>query len=244
MFEELDRWENEGGVGVNRRSLYNQGLDDDPKYVEIIEGLKNKYGSATLDPTTFEPVVRKEAVVQVRWIDPAAAPLTVTNPDLSKLPGVLARAIKHSREVSEKEHIKGDRFERVNIFLTDLRREIGPVFEGELKRLLLGVLCRKAGWYDIGIINTGPVGMWGWYKSDSGGYINMRESYMKQWIASAEAQLPVGGDLAEEIKKDLRSLDAMIFGVDTQIQACQQINTEADKLMGRFETLVETHQQQ
>lgn len=73
----------------------------------------------------------------------------------------------------------------------------------------------------------------------------MRESYMKQWIASAEAQLPVSGDdLAEEIKKDLRSLDAMIFGVDTQIQACQQINTEADKLMGRFETLVETHQQQ
>lgn len=242
MFEdELNRWENEGGGGVNRRSLYNQGLDDDEYYTAYLK-LKKAQEAVILDPTTFEP--RKEAVVQVRWIDPATAPLTVTNPDLSKLPGVLARAIKHSREVSEKEHIKGDRFERVNIFLTDLRREIGPVFEGELKRLLLGVLCRKAGWYDIGIINTGPVGMWGWYKSDSGGYINMRESYMKQWIASAEAQLPVGGDLAEEIKKDLRSLDAMIFGVDTQIQACQQINTEADKLMGRFETLVETNQQQ
>jgi hypothetical protein len=240
--DELNGCENEGGAGVNRnRSLYNQGLDDDPQYTEIIEGLKNKYGSIKLDPTTFAPEARKEAVVQVRWIDPATAPLTVTNPDLSKLPGVLAKAIKHSREVSEKEHIKGNRFERVNIFLTDLRREIGPVFEGELKRLLLGVLCRKAGWYDIGIINTGPVGMWGWYKSDSGGYINMRESYMKQWIASAEAQLPVN-DLASEIKKDLFALDAMITGVDTQIQACQQINREADTLMARFENLVESHQ--
>jgi len=238
----LDIWEDEGGAVMNRRSLYNQGLDDDERYIEIMEALKNKEGSVRLDPEQFAPEVRSEAVVQVRWIDPATVPVTVKYPDLSNLPGVLARAIKHSREVSEKEHIKGNRFERVNIFLTDLRREIGPVFEGETKRLLLGVLCRKAGWYDIGIINTGPIGMWGWYRSDSGGYINMRESYMKSWLASAEAQLPVGTDLAEEIKKDLRSLDAMIFGVDTQIQACQQINTEADKLMGRFETLVEGHQ--
>lgn len=68
----------------------------------------------------------------------------------------LDRAMNHVRSVSLREHIKADRIERVNHFITSIKRELSSALQerkisDSLKNWAVILLCDKHYWHDIGI---------------------------------------------------------------------------------------------
>jgi hypothetical protein len=75
----------------------------------------------------------------------------------------LESAANHAKEVAERPHILADRIERVNIFITSLRKEFSFLRNGgqypgcEIVRstfvtYLVKRLCQKSAWIDIGVL--------------------------------------------------------------------------------------------
>lgn len=208
-------------------------LFDNPAYLKYIQ-------EAT--KVCENPDQPRRQRMQVQWAAPPPAighQRNIENEHYNQYMGAaLAAAISHAREVATREHIKGDRFERVNIFLTDLRRELTTHFEGHLKKLIVGALCRKEAWYDIGVPCYGMVGRWGWYKL-SEFYVNLDESVIRKWCGEAEIMIPKEDDVAD-IQKDMRAMEALVGGMDMQLEACRKINSEADRLIDQLCVLVDS----
>ena len=62
----------------------------------------------------------------------------------------------HARKVAKRDHVKATLAERVGIFMTSLRHEIGVISQTVLDRHpnISNVLCDKSAWADIGLLES------------------------------------------------------------------------------------------
>lgn len=213
------------------RYYVDNALDD-----QVNEALDN----FILDPQTWSPKVTQISLVSGYVDNSRTIPYAEFH---SKVVDALTKAIVHANEVCVRDHIKANRIERVNVFITDLRRELSSQWcyseDSVAKKLVMAVVCRKEAWYDLGVIQNNPLGRWGIYKHDNGACIIMTETVIRTLLAEADCRTPVPNNLAEDIKNDLRHLNAMVSGFDNHITVCQHINSEADKLIDKLCVLVD-----
>lgn len=133
----------------------------------------------------------------------------------------LGKAVRHSQRVCAREHIKADRVERVNHFMTSLRREIAYL-ETHIKKIptdlrvwLQTVMCDKSHWYEIGIATS------------SGSMFN-------NWIQMANRKSSSANAQSEMILADLEELERSIAGIQQTVKDAERINNEGDIVVAQL----------
>lgn len=170
----------------------------------------------------FPNVMRVNESKHMSTITNCYASAYTTNSD-EAIGTALGKAIRHSRSVAMREHIKADRLERVNQFLVSIRRELGYI------RSLCGtdafshatsLLESKHNWHDIGVpVSTHP-------KIDEWLAIAKRKSY----TADAQSEI-INADL-EELERGLQAMRHQIDDMDRINREGEQVN---DKLYAIFQ---------
>lgn len=133
----------------------------------------------------------------------------------------MGKAIRHAQRVCAREHIKAHRVERVNHFITSLRRELSYL-ESMNKKItkdmcawLQNVMCEKAHWYEIGIATA------------SGSMFN-------NWIQRANRNSSSANAQSEMILADLEELERNIAGIQQTVEDAKRINNEGDVVVARL----------
>jgi hypothetical protein len=143
-------------------------------------------------------------------------------PDSKKtLANALARAMIHARRVSVREHIKADRFERVNQFITSLRREIttfGTKLSASAITSLTNELCNKSAWYDIGVPNRS-------------------NQILDECLRIAKIQEDKADIQSQEIEYNLELATSELHGIQHSIQEVNRINEESEVVVASLEKL-------
>jgi hypothetical protein len=132
----------------------------------------------------------------------------------------LAKAMAHAQRVSIREHIKADRFERVNQFVTSLRRELTVygVLSVSTSKDCVANLCNKAVWYDIGV----PV----------------EDDYqLAECLRMARQQVDRVDVQTQEIEMGLEMAGADLKGVQHLIVDVDRINEESDVVLQELQKL-------
>lgn len=154
----------------------------------------------------------------------------------AKLVKSIADAIVSCREIVRREHIKADRIERVQYFVTCLRRHLGYNLENQ-RASYAAALCEKALWYDIGYPNgTASTKPMGWYSNQ----VSIRDVH--EW--SLEAQMMAATKtpsitLAQDIEQDIKVMDASLSIADSLIAEAKAVNTEGDKIIAKMAEVAE-----
>lgn len=136
---------------------------------------------------------------------------------------LIAKSIRHAESVSRREHIKADRIERVNHFITDLRRELSYLgatngVDEIQKTNLINGMCRKGIWYDVGhLTNLSMMYFQGMNAHDLIRWVNMART----------SQLTTKIDEAH-IHDDLEDLQRTLGGFDAIIDEVRSINDESE----------------
>jgi hypothetical protein len=154
---------------------------------------------------------------------------TLTTEQEELVAEAIGKSIRHANRISLREHIKAGRIERVNHFLTCLRRELtylesGRWGEGNKHKTLpadvlqwvVSLLCDTAKWHDIGITTlSGHAMISGWLA------IAQRKSH------SADAQ-------SEIILGDLEELERGLVCVKQTVHDAERINKEGELVSAKL----------
>jgi len=144
---------------------------------------------------------------------------TTTDKQDELIAGALGKAIRHAQRVCVREHIKADRVERVNLFLTSLRREVSYLeshqhnISIDLRQWLQAMLCEKAYWHDIGITTASGHNLFG------------------NWLQMAKRQSHSADAQSEMILADLEELERGLVAVQSTVHDAERINKEGDVLV-------------
>ena len=139
-----------------------------------------------------------------------------TEEQKDKLGDAVGKAIRHAKRVVVREHIKSDRVDRVNHFITSLRREIGYVLSSDPSAAsrAVGYICDKFLWHDIGISN---------------GNLFLQE--LVQIASRKSSSVSAQSDL---ILADLEELERGLVGVRHTISDAERINREGEQVVARL----------
>ena len=136
----------------------------------------------------------------------------------------MAKAIyearKHAVSVSKRDHIKADRYERVGLFLTTLRRTLGYIGTKPQG----GILDRKV-WSDAGRLSV-----------DFAKHIGISNSAdtVEGWVKRAMAMETSVEGISDSINDELEEMKKDVVLFERDIQEAERINQEADVLVGGF----------
>lgn len=154
------------------------------------------------------------------------------------IPDSIVLAVKTAREVAKREHVKADRIERVNIFITNLRREVHQAsIHREAKRWLVNALCHKSLWQDIGIPDLPLFRQMRYVHKVGGGSTTIEEPLVRNWCQRAASMLVVAPE--DEIQRDLDELKRSFGDFGVTIDMAVRINDEAEVVVDRFVQLGE-----
>lgn len=135
--------------------------------------------------------------------------------------GAIGKAIRHTKRVCSREHIKADRIERVNHLITSLRREVSYLesmsrsIPADMRLWLQNFICDKAYWHDIGILTT------------SG-------QILSSWLQMANRQSGSSEAQSEMILADLEELERGLAGVNHTVGEVKRINVEGEALVEKL----------
>jgi len=147
---------------------------------------------------------------------------TTTDKQDEVIAGALGKAMRHAQRVCVREHIKADRVERVNHFITSLRRELSyleshhhtiPV---DLRQWLQNILCEKAYWHDIGVTTASGHNLFG------------------SWLQMAKRQSHSADAQSEIILADLEELERGMAVINQTVQDAERINKEGDVVIAQL----------
>lgn len=138
----------------------------------------------------------------------------------------LGRAIRHAQRVSEREHIKATRADRVNQFCTSLRRELGyvetrTVITLQQRQHFTGLYCNASAWNDIGV----PSGI---------GITEEASKLLKHWLVIAKRLSHGCSAQAEIILGDLEELERGLVVVKEQAREADRINQEGEAVIDQL----------
>lgn len=142
----------------------------------------------------------------------------------------LGKAIRHANRVVKREHIKGDRIERVNSFIVSLRTQLlSGIADNTIsnKSAVVDALCKKEVWYDIGQPNPTQDLRYG---KVSSAQIHGLLSLVKRFADETGAQ-------ADEILGDLEECERGIQGLGSFIEDAERINQEGGELLDELEAV-------
>ncbi len=134
----------------------------------------------------------------------------------------LLSAMLSAEKIVRREHIKADRIERVNHFITCLRRE----FTGESKHFV-EALCKKEVWYDIGVVSPNITNSW----------LPISASHLEQAMLNAKRLRGNMEDNKSEIEHDLKELGTSIYGMDSLVSDMKRLNDESDGVLSKLSLL-------
>lgn len=217
--------------GQKNQIMYDS-IDDgyQEAYDKLCEGLESLQNSSSNDGGDVLPQHRRQHQQHMRGLI-----MDINNLPTSKIVHALSQAIAHAREVGLREHIKGDRVERVNQFIVSLRRHfsyMGDEYK-TAREFLSAQLARKEVWYDIGVLN--PASLTGF-----SGYSSLKQRDVEGWLAQAEAITPTTGDLKAAIERDLERIKGNLLVAQTCTQAAEEISRNADKVVAEMAALAES----
>lgn len=122
----------------------------------------------------------------------------------------LVKAIAATRKIVRREHIKADRIERVNHFITCLRRELCS------QKTHTEGLCRKEVWYDVGVLSPNQV----------------HAALIEEALSSANRMLE--NDSKTDIECDLQELGGSIHGMNVLVADMERINNESEGVLSKL----------
>ena len=128
----------------------------------------------------------------------------------------IGKAVRHAERISKRDHIMADRVERVNLFITSLRREFGYLdqtitgYKGDLT----SSLCRKELWYDAGVMNLSGV-------HDSMYGCKYTRDQIQKWIDEANRQRNSTEAARYQIESDLEELERGLTGCSDGRGGCK-----------------------
>jgi hypothetical protein len=149
-------------------------------------------------------------------------PLNINRENTAK---AIGQAIRHAKRVVVRNHIKADRMERVNQFVVSLRTKLlSNVDKITFASELVGDLCDKTLWYDIG--ELGPRATRSNYNHNKMALTSIQDllDMAKRMSHQADAQ-------SEEILGDLEELERELHGLQVLNDDADRINAEGEKLM-------------
>ena len=147
--------------------------------------------------------------------------MNITPHDEQLVAACLGKAIRHSERVSRREHIKGDRIERVNQFINSLRSAILTTNNLQEGKRFVEALCKKEVWYDIGQPSPSANN---WSTNFSSAQIHDLLAISKRLSHHTDAQ-------AEQILGDLEEVERGIGGLLVHVEEAQRINNEGEHLV-------------
>lgn len=133
----------------------------------------------------------------------------------------LGKAIRHAQRVCVREHIKADRIERVNHFITSLRREFSylettaKIVPTDIRLWLQNTMCEKIYWHDVGVL------------TEAGFMFN-------NWLQMANRKSHSANAQSEMILADLEELERSIGVVQQTIKNAERINKEGDVVVAQL----------
>lgn len=130
------------------------------------------------------------------------------------------RATQHVRRIAGRSHLKANRAERVDLFITSLRREIRNTAQQD-------ALCRKDLWHDAGILEPNI------NNYSSGGYHGGTYTRMDiiQWVREAEEMLLTIRGAAEDIESDIACLGHDVAGIKIIAEKATRIADESTSVL-------------
>lgn len=126
----------------------------------------------------------------------------------------LGKAIRHTERVAMRNHIKADRIERVNLFVTSVRREISYLSKltEDIRSWAVGILSEKYNWHDIGVPAS-------------------THSEIDRWLLIVKRTCHSASAQSDEILGDLEELERGLVGVQRQVREAERINVEGEKIV-------------
>ncbi len=127
-------------------------------------------------------------------------------------------ATQHVRRIAGRSHLKANRIERVDLFMSSLRRELrSATFES--------TLCRKELWHDAGVLDSAFVQG----ASYLGGIYNRQD--IMRWCQEAEELTRTMSGLAEDIESDLACLGHEVGAIKSIAEKATRIADESTAVL-------------
>jgi hypothetical protein len=145
----------------------------------------------------------------------------LTDAQTQALAKAMARAMAHARRVSVREHIKADRFERVNQFIVSLRRELvsfGSGLSATTSKAIVAKCCDKGVWFDIGVLAS-------------------PEPVLHECLLLAEREKDVLSILTQDIELSLDLAKSELTGAQLLVGEMDRINGESEAVLASLEKL-------
>ena len=208
----VDLKKNDDMIGLQINAMY-QSRPEDP--YETYEADPMVWRHISGDTWTNSKIPKGDPMSYVNY----AIPRTTTDVQDQVIAKALGKAIRHANRIVKREHIKADRIERVNQFITSVRREVGsaasymPNSNADLAAWVTHVLSDKSNWHDIGI--TTIIG----------------HSTINKWLVIVQRQAGSADSQSEEILADLEELERSLVGVNQSLFDAERINKESDVLV-------------
>lgn len=151
---------------------------------------------------------------------------------IDKLPKVISSSREHANEVCGRSHIKGARLDRVNHFVTTLRRELNVICNPYYR----AILTSKALWYDAGVLESYlPTYPYIRYRGRSCDVLpieKLKEAVMESYAFDSEPEEAV------MIKKDLVTLKGSLCLQTNQIDQMDNLLTRSESVSTRIVDLL------
>jgi hypothetical protein len=152
--------------------------------------------------------------------------------DQSKAYGsAIGKAVRHVDRISKRQHQMSDRVERVNLFVTSLRRELGYISDsiGAVSASeAVNSLCNKENWYDAGVLNV-----------NLGYQCRIPKATIQTWIDEANRQKNSTEAARYQIEGDLEELERGLTGALSACDEAKRINQESEPLVAELVGLFE-----
>lgn len=145
----------------------------------------------------------------------------------SAISAAICAAIQHVRRISHRDHLKSDRIERVNLFMTSLRRELSQHLPSTSmvdyhRRTLVEALTDKSIWHDVGILHVGAK------------IQHLSRAQVEGWLADAEVESYTVKGQAYDIETDLDILQSDMERFRTLNRRADRIAKEGEELLGEL----------
>lgn len=163
---------------------------------------------------------------------------SVLQPGNTMMPNAIAFATSQSRNAARREHIKADRIERVNLFVTDLRRAIiGNSLSKPAKDFFVSALCQKEVWHDIAVVGATPkLGQRSTYYGYSSS-LKLTQEVLENWCLQARNMIPEKPEI--DIQTELNELKQQMISVNSLIKVAEKINADAEPIVNGLVALSE-----
>lgn len=148
----------------------------------------------------------------------------LANPNLHQ---AIAQAVVHAHEVCGREHIKGDRHERVRQFCNSLRSFVSCRFNRGVVSAS-GLLSHRM-WCDAGVLSTQPH-----IQAAIGLGTNIQD--IRDCVMKSAQYMPHEEDEEKSIREELRAVNVSLEVSKAATERLSRLAVEADALDAKFET--------